>query len=59
MYALEHAYNAIKSGMCESVIVGGATLCLLKEIVIACNPLGILSPEGRCKCFDESGKDIG
>lgn len=28
MYALEHAYRAIRTGKCETAIVAGSNLCL-------------------------------
>ncbi|XP_077295461.1 fatty acid synthase-like [Arctopsyche grandis] len=53
LYAVEHAYRAIRDGHCESAIVGGCNLCLNPFISLQFSRLGVLSPEGRCKSFDK------
>ncbi|XP_030748271.1 fatty acid synthase-like [Sitophilus oryzae] len=55
MYALEHAYRAIRNGQCENAIVGGASLCLCPAISLQFYRLGVLSMDGKCKVFDKSG----
>nr|XP_026498401.1 fatty acid synthase-like [Vanessa tameamea] len=52
MYALEHAYKAIRDGHCDAAIVGGSHLCLHPYVSFQFSRLGVLSPDGRCKCFD-------
>ncbi|XP_077296456.1 fatty acid synthase-like [Arctopsyche grandis] len=53
LYALEHAFRAIRDGHCESAIVGGSNLCLHPYVSLQFSRLGVLSPEGRCKSFDK------
>ncbi|XP_072934221.1 fatty acid synthase [Epargyreus clarus] len=54
LYALEHAFRAIRDGHCESAIVGGSNLCLHPYVSLQFSRLGVLSPDGRCKSFDNS-----
>ncbi|XP_052751981.1 fatty acid synthase-like isoform X2 [Galleria mellonella] len=51
-YALEHAYRAIRDGRCDAALVGGCNLCLHPFISLQFFRLGVLSQDGRCKCFD-------
>ncbi|KAG8225765.1 hypothetical protein J437_LFUL005724, partial [Ladona fulva] len=53
MYALEHAYRAIRDGRCEAALVGGCNLALHPYISMQFSRLGVLSTDGRCKTFDE------
>ncbi|XP_035722352.1 fatty acid synthase-like [Vespa mandarinia] len=52
LYAMEHAYKAIRIGQCDYAIVGGSNLCLHPYITLQFSRLGVLSQDGRCKCFD-------
>ncbi|KAK0083564.1 hypothetical protein PV325_008602 [Microctonus aethiopoides] len=52
LYAMDHAYRAMRDGQCDTAIVGGASLCLHPYISELSFQLGILSPDHRCKCFD-------
>ncbi|CAH2093493.1 unnamed protein product [Euphydryas editha] len=54
LYALEHAFKAIREGHCDSAIVGGSNLCLHPYISLQFSKLGVLSPDGRCKSFDNN-----
>ncbi|XP_023313670.1 fatty acid synthase-like [Trichogramma pretiosum] len=54
LFALEHAYRSIRDGLCDAAIVGGANLCLHPYVSLQFSRLGVLSPDGRCKSFDES-----
>ncbi|XP_050353261.1 fatty acid synthase-like [Nymphalis io] len=54
LYALEHAYRAIRDGHCDTAIVGGTNLCLNPFVSLQFFRLGVLSADGRCKCYDES-----
>ncbi|XP_023313671.1 fatty acid synthase-like [Trichogramma pretiosum] len=54
MYAFEHAYRAIKEGLCDTALVGGGNLCLHPFVSMQFFKLGVLSTDGRCKTFDES-----
>ncbi|KAK0159820.1 hypothetical protein PV327_010892 [Microctonus hyperodae] len=53
LYAMDHAYRAIRDGQCDIALVGGASLCLHPYISQLSFQLGILSPDHRCKCFDD------
>ena len=54
--ALETAVHAIMLGKCDSAIVTGSTLHLNPNNHLDVIALNALSPDGRCKAFDESGK---
>ncbi|CAH2098693.1 unnamed protein product [Euphydryas editha] len=54
LYALEHAFKAIRNGHCDAAIVGGSNLCLGPHVSYQFSKLGLLSPDGRCKSFDNS-----
>ncbi|XP_031330590.1 fatty acid synthase-like [Photinus pyralis] len=53
LYALEHAYRAIRTGRCDSALLGGVSLCLNSITSLQFARLGVLSPEGMCRPFDE------
>ncbi|XP_034946083.1 fatty acid synthase [Chelonus insularis] len=52
LFAMEHAYRAIRNGQCDAALVGGANLCLHPYVSLQFSRLGVLSPDGRCKSFD-------
>ncbi|XP_050524285.1 fatty acid synthase [Daktulosphaira vitifoliae] len=54
LYALEHAYKAIRDGICDAAIVGGCNLCLHPYVSLQFARLGVLCMDGICKSFDES-----
>ncbi|XP_044764314.1 fatty acid synthase-like [Coccinella septempunctata] len=54
-YAVENAYRAIRTGQCDMAIVGGTNLTLHPFVSLQFARLGVLSNDGRCKTFDESG----
>ncbi|CAK1589934.1 unnamed protein product [Parnassius mnemosyne] len=53
MYAIEHAYRAIINSNCDTAIVAGANLCLHPIVSLQFSSLGVVSPDGRCKSFDD------
>lgn len=55
LYALEQAYRSIRTGKCESAIVGGANLCLHPYVSLQFARLGVLGMDGACKSFDDAG----
>ncbi|KAK9875963.1 hypothetical protein WA026_011065 [Henosepilachna vigintioctopunctata] len=55
LFALENAYSNIREGVCDSAIVAGCNLCLHPFVSLQFARLGVLSPDGTCKSFDESG----
>lgn len=54
LVAVHRAVNALRSGECKTVIVGGVSLMLSPETFIITSQMGALSPDGRCKTFDQS-----
>jgi hypothetical protein len=55
MFAIEHAYRAMREGLCDSAIVGGCSLCLHPYVSLNFFRLGILSHQGACRSFDKDG----
>lgn len=56
LLALQNAYHAIRSGECPAALVGGINLLLKPNTSVQFMKLGMLSPEGTCKSFDDSGE---
>ena len=52
MYALHLAVSSIRSGECESAIVGGSNLILGPEAQLFSTKLGAISPTSTCHTFD-------
>ncbi|PSU35485.1 SDR family NAD(P)-dependent oxidoreductase [Photobacterium lutimaris] len=48
------AVEAIRSGSCDQAIAGGVNVIASPELYVAFNKAGMLSPDGKCKTFDES-----
>lgn len=57
LMALHCAYQAIRSGECPAALVGGINVLLKPNTSVQFMKLGMLSPEGTCKSFDDSGGD--
>ncbi|KAF6093695.1 fatty acid synthase [Phyllostomus discolor] len=55
LQALHSAYQAISSGECPMALVGGINILLKPNTSVQFMKLGMLSPEGTCKSFDEAG----
>lgn len=55
LVALDEAVSAIKAGKCDSALVGGSNLILRPGVSNGFNKLNMLSPDGACKSFDDSG----
>ncbi|KAM4844089.1 fatty acid synthase [Thomomys bottae] len=55
LLALQNAYQAIRNGECPAALVGGINLMLKPNTSVQFMRLGMLSPEGTCKSFDEAG----
>jgi len=53
--AIEHAYRAMRDGLCDSAIVGGSNLCLHPHISLYFFQLGVLSRNSVCRSFDRDG----
>jgi acyl transferase domain-containing protein/NAD(P)-dependent dehydrogenase (short-subunit alcohol dehydrogenase family)/acyl carrier protein/SAM-dependent methyltransferase len=54
LVALARAADAIRRGDCGMAIVGGVNIMLTPSLYVAFGKAGMLSPDGRCKTFDES-----
>ncbi len=50
--ALTWAVTALRTGRCETAIVGAANLVLLPTIGLGAARAGMLSPQGKCRSFD-------
>jgi len=46
------ACNSLRSRECDVALTGGVNVILRPEITVAFSQAGMMSPEGRCKCFD-------
>lgn len=55
LFAFQQAITAIKTGQCDSAIVGGVNLLLKPTSSLQFHRLSMLSPQGKCKAFDASG----
>lgn len=56
LYALEQAFSDIHAGKCDSALVAGVGLILKPTMSLQFKRLSMLSSDGMCKAFDESGK---
>lgn len=52
LVGLDLACRALRSGECESALVGGTSLILSPTTYLALNDQGVLSPRGQCRSFD-------
>lgn len=55
LFAFQQAVTAMKTGQCDSAIVGGVNLLLKPTSSLQFHRLSMLSPQGMCKAFDASG----
>jgi thioester reductase-like protein len=53
LVAVHRAIAAIGAGECEMAIAGGVNAILSPTLHVAFSKAGMLSPDGRCKTFDE------
>lgn len=53
LVAINRAVHALQRGDCEWAIAGGVNLLLSPSLYISFNKAGMLSPDGRCRTFDE------
>jgi len=54
LVAIHRAIEAIQSGTCEMAIAGGVNVMLTPTLTIGFDKAGMLSPDGRCKTFDQA-----
>ncbi|KAL3484692.1 hypothetical protein BJX62DRAFT_243695 [Aspergillus germanicus] len=59
MVALHLACQALRSGECDSAIVGGTNLLLGPDMTIAMSALHMINDNGRCYPFDSRGAGYG
>ncbi|KAG5674367.1 hypothetical protein PVAND_004341 [Polypedilum vanderplanki] len=55
LFAMDHAFRDIKSGRTDAAIVAGVGLIFKPTMSLQFKRLNMLSPDGMCKAFDESG----
>lgn len=55
LLALQLAVDAMRQGQCDAAIVAGAHLTLTPTAALQFLKLGMLSPAGSCRSFDDSG----
>jgi acyl transferase domain-containing protein/NADPH:quinone reductase-like Zn-dependent oxidoreductase/NAD(P)-dependent dehydrogenase (short-subunit alcohol dehydrogenase family)/SAM-dependent methyltransferase/acyl carrier protein len=51
--AFHEACKAIRDGDCDQALVGGVNMILDPTVMIEFSKLGVLSPNGRCRSFDQ------
>lgn len=54
LVALHEAIKSIRIGECQSALVGGVNLLATPSTFIRFNKVGMLSPQGSCRTFDQS-----
>uniref|UniRef100_T1K1R7 Uncharacterized protein n=1 Tax=Tetranychus urticae TaxID=32264 RepID=T1K1R7_TETUR len=57
--ALNEAFTAIKSGLCDKALVAGYNICLVPVVTLQFRDLQMVSRYGRSKCLDESADGYG
>uniref|UniRef100_A0A1I8MI56 Fatty acid synthase n=1 Tax=Musca domestica TaxID=7370 RepID=A0A1I8MI56_MUSDO len=55
LYALEQAFSDMRAGKCDNAVVAGLGVLLKPTMSLQFKRLNMLSPDGMCKAFDESG----
>jgi thioester reductase-like protein len=55
LVALHQACQSLASGECDLALAGGVSIFVTPEYHLLASSLGMLSPGGRCKAFDDSG----
>ncbi|KAG7203850.1 hypothetical protein KM043_017904 [Ampulex compressa] len=53
LVALEQGYHMIRSGRCDAALICGSNLSLHPYLSLQFARLGVLSPDGYCKTFDD------
>lgn len=57
--AVERAIDDMRLGKCSMAIAGGVNAILSPQVHLAYSRTGMLSPDGKCKTFDESADGYG
>lgn len=58
LVAVHLACQSLRSGECDMALAGGTTLILVPEVSIGLSNAEMLSPDSRCKTFDDSADGI-
>ncbi|GMU03314.1 hypothetical protein KH5H1_74360 [Corallococcus caeni] len=58
LVAVHLACESIRSGSCDMAIAGGIALMLTARTHVVLGKAGILSPQGRCRTFDDAADGI-
>ena len=59
LVALHLACQSLRAGECELAVTGGVNVILSPELMVSLSTMTALSPDGRCKTFDESADGFG
>lgn len=59
LVAVQNAVDALRSGACDLAIAGGVNVVLTENVWRIESAAGMLSPDGRCKAYDESADGFG
>lgn len=59
LVAMERAMQDLRLGKCSMAIAGGVNVILSSKVHIAYSRTGMLSPDGRCRTFDQSANGYG
>jgi len=54
LVAIDHAVRAIREGRCELAIAGGVNILSSRSYFVSVSDAGMLSPQGRCRPFDQA-----
>lgn len=57
--ALDTAWRALRQGQCSLALVGGVNLLTSPRSWVELSQLRVLSPDGRCKAFEERADGFG
>ncbi|GIJ29511.1 hypothetical protein Vqi01_46730 [Micromonospora qiuiae] len=58
LVALNQACQSLVAGECDMALAGGVAVYATPEHLLMTSSIGMLSPTGRCRAFDESGDGI-
>ncbi|GAB0100745.1 Fatty acid synthase [Sergentomyia squamirostris] len=56
MFAVDQAFQDIRRGRCDAAIVAGCNINLRPTFALHFKRIGVLSPDGACRSFDEDAK---
>jgi myxalamid-type polyketide synthase MxaB len=59
LVALHLACQSLRASECELAVTGGVNVMLSPELMVGLSGMTALSPDGRCKTFDESADGFG